>query len=221
MEITRTDALGLLTWSEEILRRELGLKPADASAKDGEVTGAGRIDEELLSEQLGAFATLKTRQPAEGEALRGCIGRFAGSGPLRGVIPQVVKDAALHDTRFAPVQARELDGIRVELSVLSEAWDLNSAEQIVLGSHGIILSARGRRSVFLPEVATEQGWDVEMTLQMLGRKSGAGLEAWREPGARISVFRAWKIRWIDERCVIPANPEEDPIDEAHIDLRLL
>ena len=41
--------------------------------------------------------------------------------------------------------------------------------------------------MFLPEVATEQGWTGEETLSHLARKASLPADAWRE-GARFQVF---------------------------------
>jgi len=43
--------------------------------------------------------------------------------------------------------------------------------------------------VFLPQVATEQGWDLATTLTHLCRKAGLPGDAWRE-GAHLRVFEA-------------------------------
>jgi AMMECR1 domain-containing protein len=62
-------------------------------------------------------------------------------------------------------------------------------EEIVIGRHGIVLSKGGRKSVFLPQVAPEQGWDRETTLTHLALKAGLGPDAWRE-GCEFLVFEA-------------------------------
>jgi AMMECR1 domain-containing protein len=43
--------------------------------------------------------------------------------------------------------------------------------------------------VFLPQVAPEQGWDLETTLQNLSLKAGLPADAWKE-GASFQVFQA-------------------------------
>ena len=43
-------------------------------------------------------------------------------------------------------------------------------------------------AVFLPQVAVEQGWNVEKLLQQLARKAGLREDDW--PSARLSVFEA-------------------------------
>jgi AMMECR1 domain-containing protein len=43
--------------------------------------------------------------------------------------------------------------------------------------------------VFLPQVAPEQGWDLETTLKYLSEKAGLPADAWKE-GASFQVFQA-------------------------------
>ena len=93
------------------------------------------------------------------------------------------------DPRFAPVSEGELSGLDVEVSVLTPLVSVNGPEDIEIGRHGIVLSAQGRRSVFLPQVAPEQGWDLETTLGHLSLKAGLSPHAWQE-GAEFQVFEA-------------------------------
>ena len=59
----------------------------------------------------------------------------------------------------------------------------------MLGRDGVYLIKGGRRAVYLPQVAVEQGWDLDETLSSLARKAGLGSDAWKE-GARFEVFQA-------------------------------
>ena len=51
----------------------------------------------------------------------------------------------------------------------------------------------GRRAVFLPQVAVEQGWTLEETLEHLSRKAGLDGAAWRDPSTKFSVFEGQVI----------------------------
>ena len=143
----------------------------------------------VLSEQFGAFATLRSRGN-----LRGCIGTFAGARRLGQILPQMVHDAALCDHRFSPVEERELPAVSLELSILGRAAAVCGPQKIRLGSDGIILEVDGRRSVFLPEVASDQGWDLEETLSQLSRKAGLSGSAWKAANAEFKTFRSLKIK---------------------------
>ena len=53
----------------------------------------------------------------------------------------------------------------------------------------MILSKGSHRALFLPQVATEQGWDRRTMLDHLAQKAGLPRGGWRE-GARFEVFTA-------------------------------
>lgn len=121
--------------------------------------------------------------------LCGCRGMIYPSTPLyRSVMLQTVQ-SALYDRRFRPVRAHELTALRMTISVLTQPHPVASAEDIVLGKHGIILEKDGRRALYLPQVATEQGWNLAQTLGRLSHKAGLAADAWRE-GATFQVFEA-------------------------------
>ena len=67
------------------------------------------------------------------------------------------------------------------------AYDVQTIE---IGRDGLILEMHGRRGLLLPQVATEWGFDRERFLAEVSRKAGLPPEAWRDPKARIWVFRA-------------------------------
>jgi AmmeMemoRadiSam system protein A len=139
-----------------------------------------------LYEPAGAFVTLKRHGD-----LRGCIGTIGPTQPLYLAVLDNGDNAARRDPRFRPVQASELEDLEVEVSVLSPPRPIDSWEAFRVGEQGIILSKDGRRAVFLPEVATEQGWTREQTLSYLARKAGLSADDWRE-GAGFSVFTSTK-----------------------------
>jgi len=120
--------------------------------------------------------------------LRGCIGHVLGDAPLPALVGDMAVAAASEDPRFPPVSAGELDGLDVELSLLSVPVAARP-DEVVPGEHGVILRRGGRMGVFLPQVAPEQGWDRPTLLRMLCRKAGLPDGAWQEPGARLEVFR--------------------------------
>ena len=144
----------------------------------------GRELTSRLRENCGAFVTL-----TQAGRLRGCIGTIEGSMPLAAAVAENSVGAATRDTRFEPVQPEELDDLHIEISVLTPLRSVASRAEIVLGRHGIILQKGTARAVFLPQVAPEQGWDLETTLTHLALKAGLGPDGWRE-GASWQVFEA-------------------------------
>jgi hypothetical protein len=138
-----------------------------------------------LKRKSGAFVTLKKK-----EMLRGCIGYILPIAPLYESIQQNTINAAVHDTRFSSVSVEELPEIHIEISVLSEPLKIASYKEIKLGTHGIILKKGFHQAVFLPQVAPEQGWNVEETLSHLSLKAGLRIDAWKDPDTTFSVFTA-------------------------------
>jgi AMMECR1 domain-containing protein len=72
------------------------------------------------------------------------------------------------------------------VSVLGPITPVPSAEAIVVGLHGVCLVQGAFRSVFLPEVAPEQGWDLTALLENLARKAGLRRGDWDQ--ASLAVF---------------------------------
>lgn len=137
-----------------------------------------------LHEPAGAFVSLHRR----GE-LRGCIGTFARDRPLYAVVRDMAAAAAFEDPRFPPLEASEVASLELEISILSELRR-TTVESVVPGFHGLSIVLGGRKGVFLPQVATEAGWDRETLLEQICLKAGLPANAWREPSAEISVFTA-------------------------------
>ena len=179
------EAETLLTFSEEHLRAVVSSQPLPRPPSLP-----------VLDEEYGAFATLR-----RGTELRGCIGNFAGTGSLRTVLPRVIREAALSDPRFPPVRTEEIEELSLSISLLTPAEPVGGYEGIQLGRHGIILTVGRNRAIFLPEVAVEQAWDLDTTLEMLTRKAGAPPGSWKGRNARFQVFETIKIgRHPDSSC---------------------
>jgi len=141
-------------------------------------------------QRQGVFVTLSRKDPAEIRRLgklRGCIGQPQPTYPLYYGTVQAALDAAERDPRFEPVQAAELSKLELEVTVLSPRREVASYREIVIGTHGVVLEKGGRAALFLPQVAPEQGWNVEQMLAALSEKAGLAKDAWRE-GAKLSVF---------------------------------
>ena len=133
----------------------------------------------------GVFVTLtKTGQ------LRGCIGQMDFSQPLWENCMRTAVAAAIEAPRFPPVDPAELPGLQLEISVLEPPRPIRSVEEFDHLQHGIIITKGWRRGLFLPQVASEQGWDKQKTLEMVCSKAGLPSNAWREPDVRLEVFTA-------------------------------
>ncbi|MGA2071241.1 MAG: AmmeMemoRadiSam system protein B [Sedimentisphaerales bacterium] len=139
---------------------------------------------EAMKISRAAFVTLK-----EHSELRGCIGEIYPRQPLyKSVIANAV-NAAVNDWRFGPVTRNELAKIKIEISALTVPVPIDSYNKIRLGTDGIILRKGGHSALFLPQVATEQRWDIPTMLTELSLKAGLPADAWKE-GATFFVFQA-------------------------------
>jgi AmmeMemoRadiSam system protein A len=141
-------------------------------------------ENESLSTNGGAFVTLHR----EGR-LRGCVGQVESPDPLSETVARSAIGAALHDPRFSPVRAEEVQGLEIEISVLSPPEPV-APESIVVGQHGLIVVEGQHRGLLLPQVAVERRWSSEKFLEETCNKAGLPREAWREPTARIFAFEA-------------------------------
>ena len=121
--------------------------------------------------------------------LRGCIGEIAPRRPLyKAVIAQAV-NSAVNDYRFRNVTAPEMKDIDIEISALTPPHKIKSYKDIKLGRDGIILHKDRHGAVFLPQVAPEQGWNLDETLTHLARKAGLSGDAWKKD-CEFQVFQA-------------------------------
>jgi len=194
----RTDAPELPAPTGERLLRlaRAALRTELAGAKDLERELSALPAEPEYERLQGVFVTLNRTDPREIRSegrLRGCIGQVLPAYPLYQAVVEAAVDAALHDQRFEPVQAAELERLEVDVTVLSPPRPIESWRGIRLGTHGIVLEKQGRRALFLPQVPGEQGWTIEQTLSALSQKAGLPSDAWRE-GTSFSVFTGQVFR---------------------------
>lgn len=137
-----------------------------------------------LNQARGVFVTLRK----QGQ-LRGCIGQIRPSGALAKMVPAVARDAALRDSRFNPVTAQELAGVRIEVSVLTPPVEINDPGEIVPGRDGVILESNGHSGVFLPQVWDETKWTrIEFLRELASQKAGLSPDAWQH--ATLYTFQA-------------------------------
>ena len=120
-----------------------------------------------IEQDRGAFVTLKER----GE-LRGCIGYISPVKPLYLTVRDVAAAAALEDSRFRPVELRELPQLEFEVSVLSPLRRVTDIKQIKVGEHGLVMRKGDREGLLLPQVPVEQHWDRATFLEQTCVKAG-------------------------------------------------
>lgn len=129
-----------------------------------------------------------------GGKLRGCIGNLIADLPLWEGVRDNAVNAALHDHRFAPLTAKDLDKVTIEVSVLTQPKRLaHEGGEDLLGKlrpgvDGVILRKDGRSATFLPQV-----WDQlpgpELFLEHLCTKAGLPKESWRAGNVSIETYQ--------------------------------
>ncbi len=177
-ELTDNDKKVLLTLARKTIVYYLNNKKAPQPADLGiSIT-------EVMKSPRAVFVTL-----TKNSDLRGCIGDIIPRQPLyKSVISNAI-NSAVNDPRFPPVSISECNDITIEISALTVPQPIPSKDAIRIGIDGVILDKGGRSAVFLPQVAPEQGWDVNTMLTHLSLKAGLDADAWKE-GAGFLTFQA-------------------------------
>jgi len=139
---------------------------------------------EIMKTPRAAFVTLKIN-----EDLRGCIGEIFATKPMYKSVLQNAYNAGFKDPRFYPITKEELPKIKIDISLLTHPRKINHYNEIELGKHGIILKKGYYQALFLPQVAPEQNWNLQQTLEHLSMKAGLPPDGYKE-GAEFEVFEA-------------------------------
>lgn len=120
-----------------------------------------------------------------GGSLRGCMGTLAPTAELFRSVYRNAIAAGRDDPRFPPLDQAELDGLDLHVSILGPLTPIAHLADFVPGRDGIELQSGADRSVFLPEVALEQGWTREQTAEHLCLKAGLPPGAWHDAAFRV------------------------------------
>jgi AmmeMemoRadiSam system protein A len=146
---------------------------------------SGQPESDALKQPCGAFVTLHKHGN-----LRGCIGLVEAMRPLYKSVREMAIAAAFDDPRFPNLGPDEFDEIDIEISVMSPLRRITDVNEIVVGTHGIIMRSGRHQGLLLPQVATEQGWDRETFLEHTCYKSGMMGDCWKQPDTEIYIFSA-------------------------------
>jgi len=140
--------------------------------------GRALPDAPFLDEPGATFVTLRRHGD-----LRGCIGSLEADRALRVDVARNARAAALHDPRFEPLAEIELEGLSIEVSLLSRPQALDFRDehdllrQLAEAREGVVLEAGRCRSTFLPQV-WEQLPDARDFLRHLKAKAGLAPDHW-------------------------------------------
>ncbi len=148
---------------EEYIRNGRVIGREDALRRIG---AQGSELEELEKTRAGAFVSLHK----QGQ-LRGCIGTIA---PVREcVADEIIENAvsaAVHDSRFLPVEEVELGLIEYSVDVLDEAESIDSESELDVKRYGVIVTKGMKRGLLLPNL---DGVDtIEQQVSIAKRKAG-------------------------------------------------
>lgn len=131
----------LLPIARAAIAREFGGdEPVDASA-------------DWLQKPGASFVTI-----TEDGRLRGCLGTLEARRSLLEDVRGNAAAVASRDRRFEPLQAEDLDRVRIEVTVLSPMEDLpadseaDALSQLRPGIDGVVFECDGHRSTYLPQV---------------------------------------------------------------------
>lgn len=149
-----------------------------------------------FKERYGVFVTLE-QYPAK--ELRGCIGFPRAVAPLDESVVDAAIAAAFEDPRFVPVSKGELDGITVEISILSEPELVEGSrakrlEAVKVGRDGLMIEYGLYSGLLLPVVAVEQHWSAQELLEQTCLKAGLGINHWPQPGVTLYRFQSQVFR---------------------------
>lgn len=145
---------------------------------------------EGYEDEQGCFVTLTK----DGE-LRGCIGYVTNDKPLKRSVKDAAEAAARNDPRFPPVREEELEGITVEVSVLSKPRRVQTDEPVKRlqafnpGETGLIIQRGWKSGLLLPQVFDEDT-PAEEAMRMTCRKAGLPPDAWKQPETGVYTFTA-------------------------------
>lgn len=150
------------------------------------------------------FVTLRR----QGE-LRGCIGNVEPRSPLIEVVRANAVGAALRDPRFPPVRPEELDGLEVEVTLLSEPERLPAASEeeaiaaLRPGVDGVLLRWHHYQATYLPQV-WESVSDPRLFLASLRTKAGLPADLWDDE-LELHRYVAYHWREGDRVAARPAH----------------
>lgn len=126
--------------------------------------------------------------------LRGSVGFIKTDEPLGGLLPKLAVAVTREDPRFPRLKTPELQHIRIEVSILTPAEPLPDPLAVRIGREGLIVRSGGRRSVLLPQLAMERGWDAKTFVRHACRRAGLPLDCWRNKKVEFERFEVLVVR---------------------------
>lgn len=126
------------------------------------------------------------------DQLKGCIGDCAPQQPLWLSVCKNTFSCAFEDLRFSPVTAQDLDQLKLQISVLSELFEVENQGEPALVDYlasdkpGLLLTQGAQGALFLPDVWQSLP-EPERFVWALKQKAGWQKHYWHKD-IKISVF---------------------------------
>lgn len=125
----------------------LAKRSVESYVKKGKVVPVKRLTPEMKP-KAGVFVSIH-----KGGELRGCIGTIEAQ--RNNVAEEIITNAissASRDPRFYPVTADELGELEYSVDVLTKPRAVKSRKQLDARRYGVIVEARGRKGLLLPDL---------------------------------------------------------------------
>ncbi len=122
--------------------------------------------------------------------LRGCIGTIKAREPLADAVANMAVAAAFEDPRFIEISEEEFQMSEIEISVLSPLKVVRSVSEIKVGRDGLLINLEMHSGLLLPQVATENDWDVIEFVEQTCLKAGLPKNSYKERTVEIYRFEA-------------------------------
>lgn len=182
---------------EHILR--FARRTLEAHTRGEEPPGWGFFPDQpqVLGASRGVFVTLRKHGK-----LRGCIGLVNAVRPLWQGIAEMTIASATRDERFAAVTAEELADIHIEISILSATTPVRRMEDVRIGRDGLVIRCGDSAGVFLPQIASDNGWDLDTYFSQTCRKASLPEDRWKGAfggGGDVEIARFSTLKIVEER----------------------
>ena len=137
-----------------------------------------------LRQRRGVFVTI-----TKNKKTRSSFGTVPPLKPLYlSVVENTIEAANNKESRFAPVMSEEFPMLELSIATLSQLSVVESIQDIELGKHGIAIEKGQMHAAFLPNIAVDQGWNIEETLSNLSVMAGLPVDGWQLPDCHLLVF---------------------------------
>jgi hypothetical protein len=137
-------------------------------------------------------AVFVTLEKKSGE-LRGCIGSLKAQESLAESVVHNAVASAVSDSRFKPVEPAELNGLRIEISLLSQARPVAAAADIRKGD-GVVVEEGEHSGVFLPQVWDELPDKDTFLGRLCSEKAGLPRDCYKDSMSKFKVFAVEIVR---------------------------